>query len=128
MNQVLGDGIMALFGAPTSYEDHALRACSAALAMQESVAALAKDIERRHGVCPQIRVGLSSGEVVVRSVISDIQLDCSAVGETTHLAARVEQLAEPGTVTITMATLGLVEGMVEVQALGPTSIKGQVGR
>ena len=94
VNQVMGDGIMALFGAPLAHEDHAVRACYAALRMQEAVEAV-----RRRGAADarasriQIRVGLNSGEVVVRSIGSDLRMDYTAVGQTTHLAARMEQLA-----------------------------------
>jgi class 3 adenylate cyclase len=96
VNQVMGDGIMALFGAPLAHEDHAVRACYAALRMQESVKGYAAASRRAHGVEVQIRVGLNSGEVVVRSVGSDLRMDYTAVGQTTHLAARMEQLATPG--------------------------------
>ena len=96
VNQVMGDGIMALFGAPLAHEDHAVRACYAALGMQELVTRYAADARRAHGVNVQIRVGLNSGEVVVRSIGSDLRMDYTAVGQTTHLAARMEQLASPG--------------------------------
>ena len=93
VNQVMGDGIMALFGAPLAHEDHAVRACYAALRMQESLKRYADDVRRSHGVEVQIRVGLNSGEVVVRAIGSDLRMDYTAVGQTTHLAARMEQLA-----------------------------------
>jgi class 3 adenylate cyclase len=96
VNQVMGDGIMALFGAPIAHEDHAVRACYAALRMQESVKAYAADVQRTQGVPLHIRVGLNAGEVVVRSIASDLHMDYTAVGETTHLAARMEQMAMPG--------------------------------
>jgi len=108
--QVMGDGIMALFGAPVAHEDHAVRACYAALRMQESVKRYGESLRRQEGVLPQIRVGLNSGEVVVRSIGSDLHIDYTAVGETTHLAARVEQAAAPASVLITAATLQLAEG------------------
>ena len=96
VNQVMGDGIMALFGAPLAHEDHAVRACYAALRMQEAVKRYGDEVRRSHGVAVQIRVGLNSGEVVVRSIGSDLHMDYTAVGQTTHLAARMEQLATPG--------------------------------
>src|SRR4029077_3308298 len=92
VNQVLGDGIMALFGAPLAHEDHAVRACYAALRMQDNVKRYAAEVRRSHGIEVQIRVGLNSGEVVVRAIGSDLHMDYTAVGETTHLAARMEQL------------------------------------
>ncbi len=124
VNQVMGDGIMALFGAPLAHEDHALRACYAALAMQAAIRRLIDEGRRTHGVEVRIRVGLNSGEVVVRAIGSDLHLDYTAVGQTTHLAARMEQLAVPGTILFTAETLRLVEGFVDFLALGPTPVKG----
>jgi class 3 adenylate cyclase len=124
VNQVLGDGIMALFGAPIAHEDHALRACYAALAMQAALRAYTEEVRRTHGLELRIRVGLNAGEVVVRTIRNDLHMDYSAVGETTHLAARMEQLATPGTIRITAATLHLVEGLIRVNALGPVPVKG----
>jgi class 3 adenylate cyclase/tetratricopeptide (TPR) repeat protein len=124
VNQVMGDGIMALFGAPLAHEDHAVRACYAALRMQESVKRYAADVRREHGVTIRIRVGLNSGEVVVRAIGSDLHMDYTAVGQTTHLAARMEQIADPGAIVITPDTLALAEGYVEVKSLGPVPVKG----
>src|SRR5437016_1364589 len=124
VNQVMGDGIMALFGAPLANEDHAVRACYAALRMQESVTRYSEAARRRHGVNVQIRVGLNSGEVVVRAIGSDLHMDYTAVGQTTHLAARMEQLASPGNILLTPATWELVEGYVAVTPLGPVPVKG----
>src|SRR4029453_13169871 len=112
VNQVMGDGIMALFGAPLAHEDHAVRACYAALRMQDTLKRYADDTRRSHGIEVQIRVGLNSGEVAVRAVGSDLRMDYTAVGQTTHLAARMEQLAPPGTVRLTAETLRLAEGYV----------------
>jgi hypothetical protein len=120
----MGDGIMALFGAPIAHEDHAVRACYAALRMQELVKAYSEEVRRAHGIEVQIRVGLNSGEVVVRSIGSDLHMDYTAVGQTTHLAARMEQLATPGSIRLTANTLGLAEGYMEVKPLGPVSVKG----
>ena len=124
VNQVMGDGIMALFGAPLAHEDHAVRACYAALRMQESVKKYADEVRRSHAAVVKIRVGLNSGEVVVRAIGSDLHMDYTAVGQTTHLAARMEQLADPGAIVITPDTLALVEGYVEVKPLGPLPVKG----
>src|SRR5262245_7629250 len=90
VNQVLGDGIMALFGAPVAHEDHAARACYAALAMQAAMHRYAEEVRRSHGLEMQARVGLNAGEVVVRAIGNDLHMDYSAVGPTTHLAARME--------------------------------------
>src|SRR5262249_5892832 len=110
VNQVLGDGIMPLFGAPLAHEAHALRACYAALAMQTALRRYADEVRRTQGLLVQMRVGLNSGEVVVRAIGNDLHMDYSAVGETTHLAARMEQLAMPGGILLTTATLRLIEG------------------
>ena len=124
VNQVLGDGIMALFGAPIAHEDHALRACYAALAMQAAMQPTTEAVRRTRGLELRMRVGLNSGEVVVRAIGNDLHMDYSAVGETTVLAARMEQMATPGSIRLTPSTLGLVEGLVRVNALGPVPVKG----
>jgi class 3 adenylate cyclase len=124
VNQVMGDGIMALFGAPIAHEDHAVRACYAALAMQASVKQYAAEVQRTQGVPIQIRVGLNAGEVVVRSIGSDLHMDYTAVGQTTHLAARMEQMAMPESILITPEVLRLAEGYVQVTSLGSVAIKG----
>src|SRR5215218_7769113 len=124
MNQVLGDGIMALFGAPIAHEDHALRACYAALAMQAAMCPYTDEVRRTRGLELRMRVGLNAGEVVVRAIGNDLHMDYSAVGQTTHLAARMEQTATPGTIRLPAATLRLVEGLVQVSALGPVPVKG----
>jgi class 3 adenylate cyclase/tetratricopeptide (TPR) repeat protein len=124
VNQVMGDGIMALFGAPVAHEDHAVRACYAALRMQDSVRRYSDELRRAQGVEVQIRVGVNSGDVVVRSIGSDLRMDYTAVGQTTHLAARMEQLAAPGSIRLTAGTGQLAEGFVEIRSLGPVPVKG----
>src|SRR5262249_38192916 len=118
------DGIMALFGAPIAHEDHALRACYAALAMQAAMRSTTADVRRSQGLELRMRVGLNSGEVVVRAIGNDLHMDYSAVGETTHLAVRMARLASPGSIRLTAAPLRLVEGLVQVTALGPVPVKG----
>ena len=127
VNQVMGDGIMALFGAPVAHEDHAVRACHAAMRMQRRVNLYADEIQREGGTPVQIRVGLNSGEVVVRAIGSDLHMDYTAVGQTTHLAARMEQMAKPGSVLVTGETLNLAEGYVQVRPLGAVTVKGLDG-
>jgi class 3 adenylate cyclase len=124
VNQVMGDGIMALFGAPLAHEDHAVRACYAALRMQEAVKSFAEGLLSAQSVSVQIRVGLNSGDVVVRAIGSDLRMDYTAVGQTTHLAARMEQLAPPGAIYATAAVLRLAEGHVTARSIGPTPVKG----
>ncbi len=124
VNQVLGDGIMALFGAPLAHEDHAVRACYGALAMQEEM----RRCDEKSGAASQgslrIGIGLNSGEVVVRSLTNDLNIDYSALGQTTHVAARMEALAGPGSIVITAETLREVEGFIEVKPLGAQQVKG----
>jgi class 3 adenylate cyclase len=124
VNQVMGDGVMALFGAPVAHEDHAVRACYAALRMQERVKRYAEEVRRSQAAVIKIRVGLHSGEVIVRAIGSDLRMDYTAVGQTTHLAARMEQIADPGAIVITPATLALAEGYIEVKSLGRVALKG----
>jgi class 3 adenylate cyclase/tetratricopeptide (TPR) repeat protein len=124
VNQVLGDGIMALFGAPIAHEDHAVRACYAALAMQAALRHYSDEVRRTHGLPLDFRVGLNSGEVVVRAIDNDLHMDYSAIGQTVHLAARMEQMAMPGSILITTDVRRLTEGYVQVTPLGPVAVKG----
>jgi class 3 adenylate cyclase/predicted ATPase len=124
VNHILGDGIMALFGAPLAHEDHAVRACYAALRMQESVKRYALEIQRTQGIPIQIRVGLNSGEVIVGSIRNDLHMDYTAIGQTAHLAARMEQMAMPGSILMTADALRLAEGYVQIKTLGPVPVKG----
>src|SRR2546428_9313069 len=124
VNQVMGDGIMALFGAPLAHEDHAVRACYAVLRMQDAIGRYAEELRQRQGLDVQIRVGLNSGEVAVRSIGNDLYMDYTAVGQTTELAGRMEQVGRPETTLLTGETLRLVEGYVEVNTLGPVPVKG----
>jgi class 3 adenylate cyclase/tetratricopeptide (TPR) repeat protein len=127
VNQVMGDGIMALFGAPLAHEDHAIRGCYAALRMQQSIRRYAEEVRQSLGVAVRIRVGLNSGEVIVRTIRSDLRMDYTAVGQTTHLASRMEQLADPGSILLTADTLALAEGFVQARPLGPTPVRGLSG-
>src|SRR4029453_5641057 len=95
----------ALFGAPIAHEDHAVRACYAALAMQAAMRRYGAQVRHAHGLEVQIRVGLNSGELVVRAIGNDLHMDYSAVGQTTHLAARMEQRTTPGSIRLTAGTL-----------------------
>ena len=113
VNQVRGDGIMALFGAPLALEDHAVKACHAALAMHQ-ITLPTENLRRVLGRELQVRVGLNSGDVALRSVGGEARLDYAAVPETTRVAAEMEQAARPGESLITAATLQLAEGFVEV--------------
>jgi class 3 adenylate cyclase/tetratricopeptide (TPR) repeat protein len=124
VSQVMGDGILALFGAPVSWEDHAVRACYAALSMQDLVRHYGDDIQRAYGVPVQIRIGLNSGEVVLNVSGRGMYMSYIAVGRTVHIAARMEQMAKPGSVLATAETVRLAEGYVEARTIGPVSVKG----
>jgi class 3 adenylate cyclase/tetratricopeptide (TPR) repeat protein len=124
VNQVLGDGIMALFGAPLAHEDHAVRACYAALAMQEEMRRYRRKLGQSEELGLQIGIGFNSGEVVVRSISNDLNVDYSALGHTTHMAARMQELAAGGTILMTSSTLRQVEGFVQVKSVGAVQAKG----
>lgn len=124
VTQLAGDGIMALFGAPIAHEDHALRAAYAALKIQEFVQRFANESRMSRGIDVQVRVGLNSGEVVVRTIHNDLRMDYSAIGHTVHLAARMEQIARPGKILITDTTRSACSGAVDITPVGPIPIKG----
>jgi class 3 adenylate cyclase len=123
VNQVLGDGIMALFGAPLAHEDHALRACYSALAMQEEMQRHRRKLGQSEESGLQIGIGLNSGEVVVRSIGNDLNIDYSALGHTTHLAARMEEMAGPGSTLLSANTFRQVEGFIPVKSIGAVQVK-----
>jgi len=114
---------MALFGAPVAHEDHALRACYAGLAMQVVMRRYAEEVRCSHGLEVQMHVGLNSGEVVVCAIGNDLHMDYSAVGQTTPLAAHMEQFATSGSIRLTAATFRMAEGLLQVNALGQFSVK-----
>jgi len=124
VSRLMGDGIMALFGAPIAHEDHAVRACHAALTIQAGVRLYAETTRRQHGTVLAARVGANSGEVIVRLISDDVHADYTAMGQTVHLASRMEQLARASTTRLTAETLALVEGYVQVRSLGPVPVKG----
>ena len=127
VSRLMGDGLMAIFGAPVAHEDHAVRACYAALSLQDSMRRYEERVRRTHGVGMEARIGLNSGEVVVRLISDDLHMDYTAMGQTVHLASRLEQLAREGTALLSSATLALVEGYVQVLSLGPVPVKGLEG-
>ena len=124
VNQFLGDGIMALFGAPIAHEDHGHRACYASLYLTETLGLYARELRRERGLSFSVRIGLNSGEVVVGAVGDDMHMEYTAVGHTVGLAARMEQLAEPGTVYVAADTAALVKGFFRLEDLGTFGIKG----
>jgi class 3 adenylate cyclase/tetratricopeptide (TPR) repeat protein len=124
VNKVLGDGIMALFGAPLAHEDHAVRACYAALRMQETVTRYADEVRRSYGVPITIRIGINSGEIVIGTIGNDLNMEYTVIGQTAHLAARMEQMAKPGSILTTPDTFRLAEGFVAMKSLGPMPVRG----
>jgi class 3 adenylate cyclase/tetratricopeptide (TPR) repeat protein len=125
VNQFLGDGVMALFGAPVALEDHAFRAVQAALAIRETIGGYSEQLKRERGVEMRLRLGLNTGLVVVGRIGDDLRMDYTAVGDTTHLAARMQALAEPGMILLTEATHRLVEPYIRSEPLGPAQVKGR---
>jgi class 3 adenylate cyclase len=124
VNQYTGDGIMALFGAPIAHEDHAQRACLAALHLRDTLRAYGEELRRTHGVSFSARVGLNSGAVIVGKIGDDLRMDYTAQGHTVGLAQRMEQLAEPGVPYLTGHTAHLVDGYMRLRSLGEFTIKG----
>jgi class 3 adenylate cyclase len=124
VSRVIGDGIMALFGAPLALEDHAVRGCYAALLIQEKIKRYSEQTRHTAGLSIQVRIGLNSGEVIMRSILSDLHMDYTAVGQTTHLAARMEQIAAPGSILVTRNVVNLSKGYIDVNPLGPMPVKG----
>jgi class 3 adenylate cyclase/tetratricopeptide (TPR) repeat protein len=127
VNQFLGDGLMALFGAPVALEEHALRAVQAAMAIRETISGLSEQARRDNGLEVRLRMGLNTGLVVVGRIGDDLRMDYTAVGDTTNLAARMLTLAEPGSIVVTASTYRLVEGYVRSEPLGPVQVKGRTG-
>src|SRR6201988_2693168 len=124
VNQYTGDGIMALFGAPIAHEDHAQRACYAALSLQEHLRRYANELRLQKGINFSVRMGMNSGEVVVGRIGDDLRMDYTALGHTASLAARMEQIAEPGRTYLTEHSARLVEGMFALYDLGKLTVKG----
>ena len=124
VNQYTGDGIMALFGAPIAHEDHAQRACYAALQLRDEITRYATEVKRQHGVSFSTRMGLNSGEVIVGKIGDDLRMDYTAQGHTVGLAQRMESLAEPNTCYLSAATAHLVAGFFALDDLGAFQVKG----
>ena len=125
VNQFTGDGVMALFGAPLAHEDHAQRACHAALAIQKAMADYGEKLKKQYGIDFRLRIGLNSGPVVVGKIGDDLRMDYTAIGDTTNLASRMQGLAQPGTILISHHTHHLIEAFFQFQSLGKLEIKGK---
>src|SRR5262249_35856046 len=126
VNQFLGDGIMALFGAPIAHEDHGHRALRAALGIRKVLEEYQAELEQRRGIRFQMRQGLNTGLVVVGSIGSDLRMDYTAVGDTTNVAARLQQTADPGRIVIAETTHRLIEGYFHTRSLGALALKGKI--
>jgi class 3 adenylate cyclase/tetratricopeptide (TPR) repeat protein len=124
VHQFTGDGVMALFGAPVAHEDHAQRACLAALHIRDSVRVFAESVRVRHGVQFSVRMGLNSDEVVIGRISDDLSMDFAALGHGVGLAQRMESLAEPGHICLSENTARLVDGYFQLRNLGRTEVKG----
>lgn len=125
INQFTGDGVMALFGAPLACEDHAQRACHAALSIQTTIEGYGEEIRAQHGTDFRLRIGLNSGPVIVGAIGDDLRMDYTAIGDTTNLAARMESSAAPGTVRVSENTHRLTREYFEFESLGEVAIKGK---
>ena len=124
VDKFTGDGIMALFGAPIAHEDHAPRACWAALHICELVSEYATELRRSHGLSFSVRIGINSGEVVAGTIGEGGEPEYTAVGHTVGLAQRMESLAEPGKAYLTEHAAKLAEGYLELKDLGEFDVKG----
>jgi class 3 adenylate cyclase/tetratricopeptide (TPR) repeat protein len=126
INQFTGDGVMALFGAPVAHEDHAQRACYAALSIQKAMGEYGEKLEKERGVDFKMRIGLNAGHVIVGSIGNDLRMDYTAVGDTTNLAARMESIAKPGTILGSGSIYKLARGFFEFKPLGKIQVKGKM--
>ena len=125
INQFTGDGIMALFGAPIAHENHAQRACHAALAIQKAIKEYGEKIQNTTGVDFKMRIGINSGPVIVGAIGDDLRMDYTAVGDTTNLAARMESAAKPGTIMVSADTHRAIERYFDFKDIGALEIKGK---
>ena len=126
INQFTGDGIMALFGAPVAHEDHAQRACHAALSVRKAMGEYGVKVAKEYGITFRMRMGLNSGSVVVGAIGDDLRMDYTAIGDTTNLASRMESLAQPGTILLSGNTNRLVKDYFDLKPLGNLKVKGKV--
>jgi tetratricopeptide (TPR) repeat protein len=125
INQFTGDGVMALFGAPVAHEDHAQRACYAALSIQKAIEPYSEKVKKIWNVDFKMRIGLNSGPVIVGSIGDDLRMDYTAVGDTTNLASRMEGMAMPGNILVARETFKLAGDFFEFKALGKVELKGK---
>jgi class 3 adenylate cyclase len=125
INQFTGDGVMALFGAPIAHEDHAQRACYAALSIQKALEIYCEKLKKDRGIDFKMRIGLNSGPVIVGAIGDDLRMDYTAVGDTTNLAARMESAAEPGTVLVSKNTYKIASDFFQFEPRQKIQVKGK---
>ena len=125
INQFTGDGVMALFGAPLAHEDHAQRACYSALSIQKAMVEYGENIKKDCGAEFRMRIGLNSGPVIVGSIGDDLRMDYTAVGDTTNLAARIQQAAMPGQVWVSQETRNIIQNYFRDESVGEIPLKGK---
>jgi class 3 adenylate cyclase/tetratricopeptide (TPR) repeat protein len=125
INQFTGDGVMALFGAPIAHEDHAQRACRAAITVQDRMASYAEKLQSAHNVEFKLRIGINTGPVIVGAIGDDLRMDYTALGDTTNLAARIQQTTEPGRICLSQATRHLVQDYFVYESQGEVCLKGK---
>jgi class 3 adenylate cyclase/tetratricopeptide (TPR) repeat protein len=125
INQFTGDGVMALFGAPVAHEDHARRACHAALAIRDAMVSYSEEVKRNLGVDFKMRAGLNTGPVVVGSIGDDLRMDYTAIGDTVNLASRIESTAKPGTVLVSNNTYKRAGQHFKFSSFGKIKVKGK---
>ncbi|MBI4767026.1 MAG: AAA family ATPase [Deltaproteobacteria bacterium] len=125
INQFTGDGVMALFGAPLAHEDHAQRACYAALAIEKDLVEYSEKVKKDYNQEFSMRIGLNSGPVVVGSIGDDLHMDYTAIGDSINLASRMEGLAQPGSVLLSRNTQRLVKDYFDLKPIGPLEVKGK---
>lgn len=127
INQFTGDGIMALFGAPVAHEDHAQRACWAALSMQQSLSKYREEIAQKYDADLRMRIGINSGQVIIGSIGDDLKMDYTAIGDTINLASRMEQMAEPGSILVSENSYRITSDYFRFHSLGPLAVRGKKG-
>ena len=125
ITQFTGDGLMAIFGAPIAHEDHAQRACYAALSIQKAIRQYGEKLRKERGLDFKMRIGLNSGPVVVGAIGDDLRMDYTAIGDTTNLAARVEQAAKPGEIWVSQETRNIIRGYFKEESIGEIPLKGK---
>jgi len=125
VDKFTGDGMMALFGAPVAHEDHAQRACYAALGIQKALEPYADKVKKESKVDFRMRLGLNSGPVIVGAVGSDLRMDYTAVGDTVNLASRMQTMAQPGTVLVSRDVHKMTRDFFKFKSLGKLAVKGK---